>query len=127
MSSVYARQQPGAAVMYRWIGPSMAGTRPPHPTQSMVAAGGGSGDESGSATCVRIPCRLSLRGEGRKALLRLGAGALPGDDPGRVPFRRPVTEPANLADDGLGCANRRRAGREDIRERRLDRAVERLT
>ena len=58
-------------------------------------------------------------------LLRLLADALAGDDPGRVPLRRPVAEPAHLADDRFRCPRRGRSRGQDVGDGRVDRRVER--
>ena len=61
-----------------------------------------------------------------KPFLGLGADALAGDEPGRVPLRRAVAEAAHLADDGLGGTSRGRAGGEQIRDGRVHGRIQRL-
>src|SRR5437762_103795 len=80
---------------------------------------------NGSIVQARFPCRPSLIVEGSEALLRLGARALAGDDPCRVPLRRAVAEAANLANDRLRRPDGRRAGGEDVGDPRVHSKVER--
>ena len=71
------------------------------------------------------PARPALLVERAEALLGLLADALAGDDPRRVPLRRAVAQPADLADDRLGRPRRGRVRGQHVGDRRVDGRVER--
>src|SRR5207302_1953043 len=73
---------------------------------------------------VGMPGRPALLVEGGKALLRLRARPLTGDDAGGVPFRRAVAQPPDLADNRLRRADGGRTRSQDVRDDGVDREIE---
>ncbi len=95
------------------------------PTIGVDARGSSVGEWSLTARRRPAPRPAAVLVERGEALARLGADALAGDEPGRVPLRRAVRQAADLADHRLGGAGGGRTRGQDVADGGVDGRIER--